>query len=138
SQDVVLIDSTEIYAESGSSRVIRNGRMQMLRREEHKGSRPADKDLPVEINLLLKVRMIARIVVNVEGSVFSAFCIPSVRIEIRRIIRNLASEVAWVDDHRVSFLNFVDWGPPIDLTGRRRVPDISMGLVCVAHARCQI
>src|SRR5262245_21772881 len=112
--------------------------MQMLRREEHQGSRPADKDLPVEINILLQVRMIARIVFNVESSVLSAFCIPFVCIEIRRIIRNFAIEVTWVDNHCVSLLYFVDWGPPIDLTGRSRVPDISMGLVCIAHARCQI
>src|SRR6266545_318062 len=108
------MDGTEIYAEPGSSRLIRHGGMQMLRREEHERSRPADKDLPVEINVPLKVRMVARIVVNVERSVLSAFCIPFICIEIRRIIRNLTIEVARVDHHRASRLNFVDWSPPIN------------------------
>src|ERR1051325_1517313 len=112
--------------------------MQVLSREEHERSRPADEDLPIEIKVCLKVRMVTGIILDVESSVLSAFCIPFVCVEIGRIIRNLASEIARVNNHRASLLYFVDRGPPVDLTRRGRVPDVSVCLVGVTHARRQI
>src|SRR6516162_9519352 len=130
--NVVDVDGPKVDAPAHDIRGVRHRRMKLRSGKDDDAARRDDKaHFWLEFQRFLRVRLDAGIAAYVLRSIPTALSIPSVVIKIARSVLNTAAPITGMEGHSILGDEFVHGRPPIELTHRRRIPGVAMGMVGV-------